>query len=296
MTSMPLLMAAATLALATLPPPVKHHPVGRCVRVVGVTAPEDARTAGFEYLELALQDLLPLPEPEFAAVVTRLKAVGLPALSGYGFLPADLKLVGPGADPAEIDRALKHGLGRARRLGLGMVVLGNLNGKTRQVPEGFDRPQAERQFLDFARRAAVLGGQHGITVLVEPMPARATNLINTVAEGLALVRRVNHPRLQLLVDYGYLVETKEDLAILHTAAPHIRQVEIQNPNGRVYPRQADESDYAAFFQALRRGGYRGGFSVHGKPTVFFEDAPRAITLLRGLAAQHLAGTGPNVRR
>jgi D-psicose/D-tagatose/L-ribulose 3-epimerase len=293
---MPTLMAALFLALATLPPPVKHHPVGRCVRVLGVTAPEDARTAGFEYLELALQDLLPLPDAEFAAVVTRMKAVGLPALSGYGFLPADSKVVGPGADPADIDRQLKHGLGRARRLGLGMVVFGNLNGKTRQVPEGFDRQRAEAQFLDFARRAAALGAQHGITVLIEPMPARASNLINTVAEGLALVRRVNHPRLQLLVDYGYLVESKEDLEILHTAAPHIRQIEIQNPSGRVYPRQADESDYAAFFQALRRGGYRGGFSVHGKPTVFFEDAPRAITLLRTLAAQHLAATGPNVRK
>jgi len=269
------------------------------VRVLGVTAPEDARKVGFEYLELALQDLLPLPEPEFATVVARLRAVGLPATSGYGFLPGDLKVLGTGLDQAAqaaIDRQLEHGLSRAKRLGLSMVVFGNLNGQSRRLPAGLDRREGERQLLDFARRAAAAGRRHGITVLIEPMPPRAADLLNTVAEGVALVKQVNHPNLRLLVDFGYFIETKEDLAVLDTAAPYIRQVEIQNPDGRVYPRRADEADYAGFFRALRRGGYRGGFSVHGKPTEFFADAPRAIALLRSLAAQHLAGGGPNVSR
>ena len=71
----------------------------------------------------------------------------------------------------------------------------------------------------------------------------------------------------------------------HTARIHatIRQIEIQNPNGRVYPRSVDEADYASFFRALKAGGYRGGFSVHGGPTDFFTDAPRAIDVLRRLA-------------
>src|SRR5262249_46513346 len=50
----------------TPPPPVPNHPIGRCVRVLGVTASEDAKTAGFEYVELALQDLLRLSDAEFA--------------------------------------------------------------------------------------------------------------------------------------------------------------------------------------------------------------------------------------
>ena len=72
---------------------VPGYPVGRCVRVLGVTAPEDAKKIGFEYLELALQDMLPLSEAEFAKTVTRIKAVGLPAISGYGFMPADVMIV-----------------------------------------------------------------------------------------------------------------------------------------------------------------------------------------------------------
>ena len=75
----------AVCGAAVMVPPVPGFPIVRCVRVLGVTAPEDAKTAGFEYLELALQDLLPLAESEFAGIVSRLRANGLPAISSYSF-------------------------------------------------------------------------------------------------------------------------------------------------------------------------------------------------------------------
>ena len=268
-----------------IPPPVAGFPIGRCVKVLGISAPEDAQTAGFEYVELSLPNLLPLPDEEFARTVTRIQGLGIPALSGYGFMAADARVVGPSLDPAREAEQLERGLDRASRLGLKMVVFGN--GQSRRVPDGFAPAQAWKQLVEFGRRAARAAEKHGLTVLLEPLPPTATNLVNTVAEGLALVKAVGHPRFQLLVDYTFMVASKEDLSILHKAAPHILQVEIANPNGRVYPRGADEADYAAFFRALHRGGYRGGFSVHGKPDVFFADAPRAITVLRRLAAEAL---------
>jgi sugar phosphate isomerase/epimerase len=278
-----LLLSLCAVLFAQIPAPVPHHPIGRCVRVLGVTAPEDAKTAGFEYVELALQDLLPLSEAEFAAIVERIRKLGLPAISGYGFMPADLAIAGPGVDWAKVEQSLRHGLGRARQLGLSMVVYGNLNNRSRRAPEGFAAAEAVKQLQEFGRRAAREGKRNGITVLFEPMPASSTNTINTVAEGLSLVEAVNDPNFALLVDFGYVTQSKEDLAILHRAAKYIRQVEIQNPNGRVYPKTADEADYGSFFRALKQGGYRGGFSVHGAPTDFFVDAPRAIAMLRGVA-------------
>ena len=92
---------------------------------------------------------------------------------------------------------------------------------------------------------------------------------------------VNSPNFQMLVDFGHVMTGKEDLSILRKAAKHIRQVEIQNPNGRVYPKVASEADYASFFRALKDGGYRGGFSIHGAPKDVFVDAPVAIAMLRG---------------
>src|SRR4051812_47409756 len=109
-------MAISTMLLllaAAVTGPVKDYPIGRCVRVVGVTAPEDAAKVGFEYVELALQDMLPLSEGEFEQQVARIKGLGIPAISGYGFLPADLKVVGPEVDRAKVEAALRFGLDRA---------------------------------------------------------------------------------------------------------------------------------------------------------------------------------------
>src|SRR5258706_8070883 len=94
-----ILAFACSLMLGQVP----GYLIGRCVRVLGVTAPEDARKVGFEYLELALQDLLPLDDSEFDRVVKRLKAIGIPLVSGYGFLPPKLHVAGPGVDWTEVD-------------------------------------------------------------------------------------------------------------------------------------------------------------------------------------------------
>ena len=280
-----LISVRAAEPLPSLPPPVPGYPIGRCVKVLGITTPEEAKAIGFEYLELALQDLLPLSDEDFLKTVGRLRAIGLPALSGYGFLPADLKIVGPDVDTARVEREIRHGLTRARQLGVKMVVHGNLLGKSRLVPDGFSVEKARAQFTDFARQAAIEGEKLGITVLIEPLPPATATLINTVAEGLALVESVGHPNLQLLVEYSIFVKSREDPSVLRLAGKHIRQVEIQNPNGWVYPLSTAESDYASFIRNLRQGGFRGGLSIHGKPTNVFIDGPKAITLLRSLLAE-----------
>ena len=282
---------AAEATAVAVPPPVPGFPIGRCVLVLNITSPEDAKTAGFEYLEVNMPSMLPLSDEEFAGLVKRLRGIGIPLVSGYGFMPDDLKLVGPSVDQARVDAALRRGLDRAKQLGLSMVVHGNLISGARSTPAGFSPVEARKQFVDFCRRAAAEGKTRGITVLIQPMGPSATNMINTVAEGLALVEEVNSPHLELLVDFSTMVEGKEDFAILRKAAPHVRQIEIQNPKGRIYPISADEADYAGFFRALKTGGYRGGFSIHGKPGEFFVNAPKALTLLRKLAAAELAG-GP----
>lgn len=277
----------AIAAETAVPPSVPGYPIGRCVLVLNISSPEDAKTAGFDYLEVNLPDLLPLSDAEFAQVVARLKGIGITLLSAYGFMPADVPLVGPAVDQAKVDAQLRRGLDRAQQLGVKMVVHGNLISGARRAPAGFPLAEARQQFADFCRRAAKEGAARGITVLVQPMPPSATNLINTVAEGLALVEEVKSPNLRLLVDFTTMIEAKEDFAVLHRAARYIGQIEIQNPNGRIYPQKLDEADYTGFFRALKVGGYQGGFSIHGKPGEFFKTAPVALTLLRGLAAREL---------
>src|SRR4051794_31798856 len=134
-----------------IPPPVPGFPIGWCIRAQG-SAPDDAKAAGFEYVELAMQDVLSLSDEEFDKAAARFAALGVPAVVGYNVVPAELMLVGPDADKEKQDAHLRKALGRAKRLGLKMVVLNN--GPARKVPDGFDKDRAWKQLVDFSRRFA----------------------------------------------------------------------------------------------------------------------------------------------
>jgi sugar phosphate isomerase/epimerase len=267
-----------------IPPPVPGYPVGWCIRVQG-SAPEDAKALGYEYIELALQDVLDLPEDEFARTVERLKTLGVPATTGYNLVPDDLKLVGPTVDRARQDARIKVGFERAARLGLKAIVFNS--GPARRAPEDFPRARAMEQLVDFTRRAAAEGARHGIAFLVEPLRSTDTNMLTTVAEALELVRAARRPNVQLLVDYSFLTIQKEDPRVLLAAKGHLHHLHIANPEGRGYPMKLEEAPYAELFAVLGQIGYRGGFSVHARSDLVGADAPRAISLLRTLASDRL---------
>lgn len=273
---------------AAPPPPVPGFPIGWCLRVQGTTL-EDARKAGFEHVELALQDVLSLDEPSFLALKERLRGLGIPALGGYNVVPNDLLITGPAADRTLQDAHLKRALSRVGRDGLGLkfVVLGS--GKARQVPEGFPREKAYEQLLDFSRRLADEAQKHGVAVLVQPLRTTDTNLVNTVPEAVELAARVDRPNFHVLVDYSFLVIGKEDTDVVRRAGSRVKHVWMANPNGRGYPMRADEADYTEFFAALRAIGYKGGLSVHARTDDFAGDAARALTFLRRQVATLATG-------
>jgi sugar phosphate isomerase/epimerase len=229
-----------------------------------------------------MQDVLSLSDEDFEKAVARFTALGVPARVGYNIVPSELMVVGPDADKGKQDEHLKKALARAKRLGLQMVVLNN--GPSRKVPDGFDMTRAWKQLVDFGRRAAAEAKKAGLTVLVQPLRKEETNLVVDVPSALKLVQDVGRPNFQLLVDYSFMVLGNEDPAVLAQARGHLKHVWISNPNGRVYPMNASEADYAAFFAALKKIGYGGGVSVHARTDNFFADAPSAIAFLRGQAA------------
>jgi sugar phosphate isomerase/epimerase len=276
-----------------IPPPVPGFPVGWCIRIQG-SAPEDARALGYEYVELALQDVLDLPEEEFARTVKRLEALGIPSTTGYNLIPDDLKLVGPDVDRARQDQRIKVGFARAAKLGLKAIVFNS--GPARRAPEDFPRARAMEQLVDFTRRAASEGARHGIAFLVEPLRSTDTNMITTVAEAVALVRAVHRPNVQLLVDYSFLTIQKEDARALLAAKGHLHHLHIANPEGRGYPMSAEEAPYGELFAVLGQMGFRGGLSVHARTDLAAADAPRAISLLRTLAGEQLARNDQPPRR
>jgi D-psicose/D-tagatose/L-ribulose 3-epimerase len=250
--------------------------VGYCVGLKGL---ETAKAAGFDYVELGVTEIAALSDDEFETALARVKQVGIPTPNANLFLPASTRLTGPeAADPELVMAYVRKAFARLNRLGVKIVCFGS--GGARRVPDKFPKEEAFKQLVAFGKRAAREAAAHGITIVIEPLRQQETNIINTAAEGLELVAAVGDPNFELLIDFYHLASEKEDPAIIIRARDHIRHLHMANPQGRVFPLEWGEFDYAPFFENLRRIGYTGGISVEASSKDVASEGPRAIALLR----------------
>lgn len=249
--------------------------VGYCTTIKNLEA---AKAAGFDYVELSTTEIASMSDADFQAAAARLKEIGLPTPAANLFLPGALKVTGPDIDPAAQMAHVRKAFTRLQRLGTEVVVFGS--GGARRVPEGFAQAEAFLQLVEFGKRAAVEARAHGITIAIEPLRREETNIINSAAEGLELVKAIGDPNFQLMIDFYHLASEKEDPAIVLRAKDHIRHLHTANPTGRVFPLQWEEFDYAPFFANLRAIGYDKRISVEGATKDFAGEAPRSIALLR----------------
>jgi sugar phosphate isomerase/epimerase/lysophospholipase L1-like esterase len=239
---------------------------------------EAVKAAGFDYAELRTSEIAGLSDEEYQAAAQRLKQLALPTPVANLFVPKEIRLTGPTIDKDQQLAYVKKAFERVSKLGVKIVVFGS--SAARNFPEGFSKDEAFQQLADFLKRIGPEARARGITVAIEPLRRQESNIINTAAEGLELALAAADPNVDLMIDYDHLAQEQEDPEIVLRAKEHIRHLHVANPNGRVFPLSADESDYAPFFANLRKLGYKARISVEASTKDFAADAPRAIALLR----------------
>jgi D-psicose/D-tagatose/L-ribulose 3-epimerase len=271
-------IAIATLGLALLATPAAQPAtkvkVGYCT---GLKNLEAAKAAGFEYVEVGATEIAALSDAEFDAAAARIKALGIATPAANLFLPGAMKVTGPQIDTEAQMAHVRRALSRLSRLGVEVLVFGS--GGARRVPDGFAREEAFKQLVDFGRRAAREARANNITIAIEPLRKQETNIINTAAEGLELVNAIADPNFQLMIDFYHLASEQEDPAIVFRAKDHLRHLHMANPNGRVFPKNWEEFDYAPFFANLKTIGYDKRISMEGNTTDLATDGPLTIALL-----------------
>ena len=83
------------------------------------------------------------------------------------------------------------------------------------------------------------------------------------------------------MDFYHLSEEKEPVEhIAEEGETYLRHVHFAEPMGRVYPRQAKESSYQPFFQALKTAGYAGRIRLEAYSRDFEKDAAVSLALLK----------------
>jgi len=125
---------------------------------------------------------------------------------------------------------------------------------------------------------------HDLVVAIEPLRRQESNILNTGAEALEMVRAAKHSNVRMIIDYYHLREENEDPKILETAQREIVHLHFANPHGRLWPHDLAEDDhYADFFRYLKKIGYSGGISIEGKGT-FENDGAASRTFFRTAVA------------
>ncbi len=247
---------------------------------LGVEIVEELAASGFDYLELSLRDMAALAEPDMAKLQRRIEAAGIRCEACNNFFPATVRLTGPEASLPRAMEFATRALERAAQLGVSIVVFGSADAKN--VPPGYPYAVAWRQIVELLQALGPVAGKLGITIVIEPLNRRESNIVCTAAEGLKLAREVAHPNIQLLIDYYHLRLENESPGIILEAANAIRHVHFGEPAGRVFPLKANP-EHEAFFAHLRQTGYNGRCSIEAYTRDFSSDAKRALAVLKAAA-------------
>ena len=242
-----------------------------------------AAAAGYDFAEWTVNAVLRPREPEgvFRAALEEIGTADLryPALNV--FVPGDLKITGPEADPAKLREFATTTLTRAGNAGVEVIVFGS--GGARRIPDGFSSEAAHEQLVEFCAMVGSVAAEHGVTVVVEPLNRSECNVLNSVAECAALVRTVSHPAVRLLVDAYHLMRDGDSYDDIVANADILAHTHIASVPNRLAP-GAEPCDFAPFFNALAKAGYDGRVSIEAKIADPEADLPVALAEMSRLAA------------
>ncbi len=234
----------------------------------GWAALDRVAALGFDGVEIAVRDPLQVDGARLADHCARRELPVVALGTGQAYLHEGLALTAAeaGIRRAASERLLQH-IGLASILnavpgappGGVLVIVGLLRGGA-----GESRAQAETWLEEGLRPALAAAGEAGVGVVVEPLNRYECDLINTVEEALALITRIDHPRLGVLADTFHMnIEEASIETSLRRAGPSLRHVHLADSNRRA-PGWG-HLDFRPILETLRDIGYRGYLSAETLP-------------------------------
>ncbi|MBO5746371.1 MAG: sugar phosphate isomerase/epimerase [Clostridia bacterium] len=244
------------------------------------------KSLGYDYVEVGFATITNMEDEKFEILVEGLKANDLKAEAANGFFPGDKILTGPDADHSFIPEYVEKGMARFKSIGGKVAVLGS--GKARNIPEGFDHTKGEEQFIEVLKMAGDIAAKYGIKIVIEPLNANETNLINTVQQSLDIIKRCNHPNIYTLADFFHVFKSGETMEAIETAGELLQHTHLARADAdRQMPRTPE--DYEAckvWAAALKKCGYNARMSLEGsfKPefTQTIEDVLPALNIFKNI--------------
>lgn len=214
----------------------------------GSYAIQKAASHGFDLLEISLPSSLDIDIP-------RLKREAAKAGIGIRFTLILPKEAHPTLYPKKALNHLEKALDLVQAAGgtfLGGVLYSSIG-----IFTGQPCTEAERKtVIAVIRQAADYAADKGITLALEPINRYETYILNTAANVLALIKEINAPNLELMLDTFHMnIEETSFSAPVITAGKKLNYIHITGSD-RGMPGE-DNVDWNELFKALAATGFKG---------------------------------------
>lgn len=240
---------------------------------------EIAHAANARYLEVNCRHFLAPDQPRsiFEERAAELAAARIPARAANGFLPGRLTCTGPRADHSAVVAWADVACERAAEVGIRTIVFGS--GAARRIPDGYPKADAELQLTALLARLVAPAQRHGVTIALEPLQSRETNIVNRVDEAIRIVGAVGHERIGITADVYHMLCENEGPESIRAAGSLIKHAHIAEKAARTAPGVAGD-DFTPYLAAFRDIAYPGPISLECRWRNFKDDVIVGVKTLR----------------
>ncbi len=128
----------------------------------------------------------------------------------------------------------------------GIMVFGS---PKQRAAQGNTPEEATKHLRDGLASVAPHAGERGVTILIEALPSKDTNVVNTLGQAVQMLEEINHPAIQTMFDFHNTPDEKEPFEVLvRRYFAHIRHIHVNEMDGR-YP-GTGRTDFLPVFQTL----------------------------------------------
>lgn len=140
----------------------------------------------------------------------------------------------------------------------GIMVFGSP--KQRNAVGGISIEQATRNYIDGLASVAPHAAERGVTILVESLPRRDSDIVNTVDAAAEIVRELASPAVRTMFDtHNAADETEPHSKVIEKHFGIIRHIHVNEADGR-HP-STGNYNFGEIFRTLARLNYQGWISL-----------------------------------
>jgi D-psicose/D-tagatose/L-ribulose 3-epimerase len=140
----------------------------------------------------------------------------------------------------------------------GVMVFGSP--KQRATTGGLTREQATRNYIDGLAAVAPHAESRGVKVLVEALPIAQSDVVQTLAEAVAIVGEISSPAIRTMFDvHNAIDEAESHAALVDRYFDFVRHVHVNELDGRHCG--TGGYDFKPVLEVLQRREYTGWVSL-----------------------------------